>query len=347
MNLINTVKPAVGMFQETKLYKKGQIKFDEYCIFESIRGEKEGGGLLTMVHGNFQPVMIPIEDELKMSENVLVVEADLGQARVRYINSYGVQETALISEKIEFLAILDQEIENAKISNCLVCIQMDANAKFGKDVINGDPNELSSNGELLLDLITRKSLILVNSTDKCLGIITRERVKGNKTERSVLDYFIVCQDFYSLCVSLLIDEEREYTLTRFYKHKNVTKVVKSDHNPLFLYLNVPWNKPIRKQRTEIYNLRNKKCQEEFFRNTNNSNVLVSSLEDRDVITGGKHWLKCVKTIVHNSFRKIRITDQKENIGVQRLLSKRNGSCDNTVIDVEITEKIYERNRNII
>ena len=71
------------------------------------------------------------------------------------------------------------------------------------------------------------------------------------------------------------------------------------------------------------------------------------MEDRDVITGGKDWLKCVKTIVHNSFRKIRITDQKENIGVQRLLSKRNGSCDNTVIDVEITEKIYERNRNII
>ena len=88
INLINSVMPAVGMFQETKLYKKGQIQLEKYCVFESIRGDKEGGGLLTMVQSNFEPVLVPLENELKMSENVLVVEANLGKARVRYINAY-------------------------------------------------------------------------------------------------------------------------------------------------------------------------------------------------------------------------------------------------------------------
>ena len=91
INFVNTIKPAVGMFQETKLYKKGQFKLENYCIFESLRDEKRGGGLLTLVHSNFEPVLIPQKSEVKMTENILVVEAKLGQSRVRYINAYGVQ----------------------------------------------------------------------------------------------------------------------------------------------------------------------------------------------------------------------------------------------------------------
>ena len=98
INVMNTIKPAVGMFQETKLYKKGQLKLENYCIFESIRGEKEGGGLMTLVHSNFEPVLIPQKSDVKMSENILVVEAKLGQSRVRYVNAYGVQETAPVNE---------------------------------------------------------------------------------------------------------------------------------------------------------------------------------------------------------------------------------------------------------
>ena len=178
---------------------------------------------------------------------------------------------------------------------------MDGNGKFGKGVITGDPHEISQNGRLLLELIIRKSLVIVNATDKCRGIITRMRVKGNKTEQSVLDYFVVCQDLYTLCLSLLVDEERKYVLKRFYKKKDLTKVVKSDHNPLFLYLNIPWNTNVRKPRREIFNLRNKECQAEFYRNTNNTEILSSSLENRDVVTGGKHWLKNLKTVIHRCF----------------------------------------------
>ena len=105
-NLMNSFTPGVAMFQETKLYKKGQITLKNYCSFESIREQGQGGGLLTMVHENFDPVLIPIQNSSKMSENILVVEANIGKSRVRYINAYGVQESGSMREKMEFLSIL-------------------------------------------------------------------------------------------------------------------------------------------------------------------------------------------------------------------------------------------------
>ena len=143
INLVNKLRPGVAMLQETKLYRQGQIKIDNYCVFENLRGQSEGGGLLTMVHENFEPVLVPRKKTSKMDENILVVEAKLGISRIRYLNAYGVQENSSISDKIEFFSILDQEIENAFSTNCFMCLQMDANGKLGNEIITGDPNEIS------------------------------------------------------------------------------------------------------------------------------------------------------------------------------------------------------------
>ena len=338
--LVNEFKPGVSMLQETKLYQKGQFKMDNYCIFENLRGQSEGGGLLTMVHENFEPVLVPNNHSSKMNENILVVEAKLGKSSIRYINAYGVQENSSISEIIEFYAILDQEIEESISNNCLICLQMDANGKLGNEIINGDPNSLSLNGCLLLELISRKSLVIVNASDKCNGIITRMKVKGRITEESVIDYFIVCQELYSLVSSMLVDEERKHVLTRYYKSNGVTKVVKSDHNILLLNICYPWDTQVRRQRVEIFNLRNKQCQADFYRSTNNTDVLSQCLENKDVLTGGKQWLKRMKTLLHQNFRKVRINSQPKKNKVQELLSNKKS-------DEEITEEIYLRNKSKI
>ena len=111
MNTDNHLQAGVVMLQETKLYKKGSYKHENYLIFESLRGQNEGGGLLTMVHKSFSPVLIPSDEKLKMCENVLVVESIIGRSRVRYINAYGVQESSSIQEKMEFFSCLDEQIE--------------------------------------------------------------------------------------------------------------------------------------------------------------------------------------------------------------------------------------------
>ena len=82
------------MLQETKLYKRGTMKFENFQCFEKIRNEKEGGGLMTLVHKNFDPVVIPTKKQSKMSLNILIVAAKIRNMNVRFINAYGVQEAA-------------------------------------------------------------------------------------------------------------------------------------------------------------------------------------------------------------------------------------------------------------
>ena len=86
-------------------------------------------------------------------------------------------------------------------------------------------------------------------------------------------------------------------------------------------LRVPWNFYIRKPRLELFNLRNKKAQEEFFKITNENQELIKCLENQNVVKGGKNWIKRLKNIIQKSFRKIRIKERKEDIEIQKLLHK--------------------------
>ena len=85
---ISLFKPAVFFIQESKLYKKGKIKVDDYVIFECVRKNGCGGGLLTAVHKNLNPVSIGDNTD----DEVLVVHATIMNKKVRFINGYGPQE---------------------------------------------------------------------------------------------------------------------------------------------------------------------------------------------------------------------------------------------------------------
>ena len=104
------LKPAVTMVQETKLYRKGTFKLENYCVFEKVRENKEGGGLMTVIHENLEPVLIPTKNSSKNSLDVLVVEAKVINCKIRFINSYGVQENCIAEERAEFYSILEAEI---------------------------------------------------------------------------------------------------------------------------------------------------------------------------------------------------------------------------------------------
>ena len=55
---------------------------------------------------------------------------------------------------------------------------------------------MSSNGRILFDILKRQNLIIVNATEKCEGVITRYKKTARRVEQSLLDYFVVCSDFY-------------------------------------------------------------------------------------------------------------------------------------------------------
>ena len=69
----------------------------------------------------------------------------------------------------------------------MICIEMDANAKLGGEIIKNDPHILSANGELLLGLVNRNNPVICNATAVCEGLITRTRSTVNGIEKSVID----------------------------------------------------------------------------------------------------------------------------------------------------------------
>ena len=84
------------------------------------------------------------------------------------------------------------------MAGTLLCMELDANSKLGAELIPGDPKPQSRNGKYLQRFIEENDLVCVNGTDLCEGVITRMRKTVNSTERSVLDYFIVCRQFLKL-----------------------------------------------------------------------------------------------------------------------------------------------------
>ena len=166
---------------------------------------------MTGIHKNVSPMFISGgEDNLE----ILVVQAKIGCFDCRFINGYGPQEYENIEERIKFYARLEQEVVNAKLFNNLVCIEMDANAKVGSEIIKSDPNPRSSSGELLIEMCERNNLIICNATDLCIGTITRQRITVNGIEKSIIDYFILCEEMFAYLSSMKIDEARLHVLTK-------------------------------------------------------------------------------------------------------------------------------------
>ena len=110
---------------------------------------------------------------------------------------------------------MEKEIIDAKDENCGIIIGFDANAKLGSSIIQGDPNVMSNNGLIFLNLVKRHNLTVANASDKCNGTITRHRSTINNVEEAVLDYFVFCESMGPFSNSLLIDEKRLHVLKKF------------------------------------------------------------------------------------------------------------------------------------
>ena len=204
----------VGAFfiQETKLYKKGQFKLDQYQVFELLRENKKGGGLAIGALKTVNPVLIS-EGDTDME--ILVVQIKIGDIPVRLINGYGPQETDSEEQRLQFFARLDEECQKAKDDNVEVIMELDANAKLGKENINGDKHNLSANGQLLLNLASSQSLTIVNTLNICKGFIIRKRQTNKVNEESTIDYLLVSEKLVIFIENMIVDEERKHVLTTY------------------------------------------------------------------------------------------------------------------------------------
>ena len=247
--MLKELKVGILFLQETKLYTKGQIRLQNFVIFETNRPQNGGGGLLTAVHEKFQPSLLETEND---NPDILIVQCKISNYNVNLINGYGPQESETMEEKLKFFSCFETAIKNSKLNGSLICSELDANSKTGLENLDTDPNHISPNGQLLMEIVNRNGLVIVNSTSKCSGVITRIRKTSISEEKSVLDYFIVCQSFFTLISRMEVDENRKYVLTKYSSRMGVPRMVESDHNLLICNLNIKWDKRIRKERKEVF-----------------------------------------------------------------------------------------------
>ena len=119
-----------------------------------------------------------------------------------------------------------------------------------------------------------------------------------------------------MIVSMEVDEERIYTLTK-YSTKKVSRIKKeSDHNMLFMKIESTWNTKINEaeERIEIYNYKNADNFKKFAETTENNKELDMCFEDdnEDLEESSIRWLSVVNKIIKKSFRRIRMNNKKNS-----------------------------------
>ena len=101
------------------------------------------------------------------------------------------------------------------------------------------------------------------------------------------------------------------------------------------------------ERAEVFNFKNKACQEAFFEETNVNQDLVECFKDNEQSLGfqAEKWRKSFKNILHKCFRKIRITKRKEqfksDIKLKERIKLKNEEKSST-IDEDMREQISKR-----
>ena len=235
---------------------------------------------------------------------------------------------------------------------------MDANSKLGYQFIPNDPHLQSKNGKRLGELISQNDLIVVNGTNLCQGLITRFRITTVATERSVIDFFIVCREFFAMIFSLKIDEDRVFTLTKFSSKTGNKNSKESDHNALELKLNVKWQTQSleKEERIEILNYKNQENFSLFKEKTEDNDNLKCIFDDdeEDINLVANKWMKTLNQIIRSSFNKIRLKKnrnsdelnylfaQKEQLKKAITLHENANDSINVTIAKDDLEKIMEK-----
>ena len=120
-----------------------------------------------------------------------------------------------------------------------------------------------------------------------------------------------------------IDEKRIYSLGSFFQRDGLAKFVESDHNVLFLDLNLSlqFNVKEKANQVEVYNYKNEEDFKQFVETTNTDSSLIDCFDAAvgDINDQCNLWLSRFNTIVKRCFRKIQLKPLEMNNKVKELL----------------------------
>ena len=323
--------PAVFSVQETKMRNEGNIKIDDYVIFEKIRRKKEnGGGIAIGCKEALKPVWV--REGLDNVE-ALSIDIFVKNLRIRFCTGYGCQENDLIENKTAFWEYFDNEALEAEKLGAGLIIQMDGNLWAGNNIIKNDPRPQNNNGKLFQQFLNRnKNLTVVNSLDICEGLLTRKRLRGGKSEQSILDFFIVCNLVLPFVTKMVIDEDRKHILTNYENVKKGGKANDTDHATEYIDLNLEII-PQKPTRHHVWNFKNKEAQKTFKNKTSETNEFSNCFKNK--LSLGEqieNWRSILNKCIKESFNKVRISKKKKknihDTKLMKLIELRNNILKN-------------------
>ena len=307
------------------------------------------------VHNDLQPVWIAQGDD---EVEVLVVEFWVNEFPIRIVNGYGPQVGDSSERKRKFWEFIEREVANAIVAGAGFLLQMDGNCHLGKELIKDDVNVQNINGKYFKEFLERNPhLTLMNSLPLCEGTITRMRKTTKGLEESILDVFVACDKVTPYATRMVIDEKRVNALTNYSTVKEKGRITESDHNPIFLYLDLLFSK-IKNERLEIYQFKNTESQQIFKSLTSNTidftNCFDNELPFEEQAT---QWRKVLNNFFQKSFKKIRISNKPKkkmtelNIMMEKRRFYKKKEClsdkeeeELSKLEVEIAEKCEELNK---
>ena len=322
--VLNDLQPSVFCIEETKYKETGKLKFENYVVFESVRGNGvAGGGLALGCLTDLNPAWVRDGGD---AVEAISVDIFLRSMKIRCCAAYGPQENDAIANKEAFWQYLDEDVSAAKSGGAGYILHCDGNLWAGKGVIPGDPRPQNRNGQFFQEFLERNNLTAVNSLSICEGLITRRRIKDDITEESVLDFFVVCSLVLPFVTRMVIDEQKKHILTNYYPARKSGKAVDSDHFTEFMDLNLKFCKA-KPERIELFNFKNKEGQEKFRISTSHTDEFTKCFtNEMPLLQQVESWRKNLRLHCKKSFQKIRIKRKSSkpiNKNLAKLIDKRN------------------------
>ena len=342
--ILTKLKPSVFFVEESKYKTIGKLKFANFVIFELLRKNKEGGGLALGCAKELQPVWLREGDDFV---EALSVEIFVKMMKIRCCIAYGCQENDNVDRKQAFWKYLDEDVLLAHNSGSGFILHFDGNLWAGKDIVPGDPRPQNRNGKLFQEFLEKNPhLSVVNALPECEGLITRSRMKNVVKEKSILDFFVVCDRVLPFIKKMVIDEEKRYILTNYQNVKRGGEAVDSDHFTQYMDLDLQFESE-KPQREEIYNFKEREAQLKFMKLTSETKEFSKCFADETpLLQQVEKWREKLENVCKKSFSKIRIRKKsikplKETIS--KLIDERNKLSKN---EGENVEKISELNHII-
>ena len=140
-----------------------------------------------------------------------------------------------------------------------------------------------------------------------------------------------------------IDEQGENAITKYKRN-----IVQTDHNMLSMELNLSYHTEKEHERFELFNLRNKVCQQKFKEFTSKTNMFSKCFQsDESIDEQFQRWQTKLQKAMHACFRKIRVTNKEKKMSnIDILMKEKKTLQKKKSLNAEEEEKISSIDKEI-